>query len=164
MDINVNNPAPSAAEIEAVRQSCKKHISVYQVSYILCISIPFIFSFYYLLGGSEFSKDQFLMIELVVLLGCVFGSLDLMTAAENMEKKARKYDNTDFHDCLKIKEWLALPEIQSYRDQVIAQHRKFINAEVRMMHKFYHSHQQAIKDAAAQEACREVYGIVEGTI
>ena len=43
MDINVNNPAPSAAEIEAVRQSCKKHISVYQVSYILCISIPFIF-------------------------------------------------------------------------------------------------------------------------
>lgn len=162
MDININITAPSNADIIAARKSIRGFIRVYQVSYILCISIPFIFSFYYLLGGTELSKDQFLMIELVVLLGCVFGSLDLMTAAENMEKKACKYDDTDFRDCLKIKEWLALPEIQSYRSQVIAQSRKFINAEVKMMHECYQSHQQAIEDAAAQEACREVYGIFEG--
>lgn len=114
--------------------------------------------------ASVFSKDEYLMISLVVALAGVFGSLELMASVENKNKKARKYDDAEVHDCLKIKEWLALPEIQSYRDQVIAQHRKFINAEVRMMHEFYHSHQQAIKDAAAQEACREVYGIVEGTI
>lgn len=154
MKFDISEPAPSRDDIQVLRQSLRRRIRFYKVSGYLGFLFCMMALLYPLAVGFEsiatsFSAEHGLMIGLV-LLGCLFGSLELVSAEVKKAKNARMYDDADALSCFKIKEWLALPEIQSYRDQVIAQPRKFINAEVKMMHEWNHSHQQAIEEAEAQ--------------
>ena len=165
MKFDINEPAPSKNDIQVLRQSFKRRIRLYKVSSNVGFLFCLMALLYPLFVGIEsmatgFSAQQSLFIGLV-LLGCVFGSMELASEEVKKARDARIYDDADTRSCLEIKEWLTLPEIQSYRDQVIAQSRKFINAEVKMMRECYQNHQQAIKDDEAQKACREVYGIAE---
>lgn len=166
MKFDISDPAPSSDDIQVLRKSLRRRIRFCKFSGYLGFLFCILALLYPLAVGFEsiattFSAEQGLMLGLV-LLGCVFGSLELVSAEVKKAKNARIYDDADAQSCIKIKEWLALPEIQSYRDQVIAQPRKFINAEVLAMEQCYQNHQQEIEDAKAQKACREVYGVTEG--
>lgn len=97
----------------------------------------------FVLGGAHFLFDSKLD-----KLRQLKGSLSLLMEAKDSS-------------CLLVKKWLCLPEIQTYRNEVVHQGRKFFRGEILVMKRFNDNKdgrdKQREEKMAIDKASREVY-------
>lgn len=154
MDIDILKEPPSKAEIENKSQALRKRLTICRVIGAL-VMVPTIFCLFKLLSSyGEIATPQTGIALLTFAIGLLVAAvLSLLILKYDSEEEDHQFATPD--DCILLKTYLADPDIKAYRDKVVEQSRKFVQAEVEAMKEYYDGREK-------REACRAVYGVAEG--